>query len=92
MFGLNGAVDQLTMANSVCWHCHVLRRSSGKLLRKASHFEVESEMEDGQPQSGMKAECRGRNAGGLSSQDALADYSLLTFYTNKIRYTVQIRQ
>ena len=26
MFGLNETNDQLAMANSVCWHGHVLRR------------------------------------------------------------------
>ena len=24
MFGLNDTIDQLSMANSVCWHDHVL--------------------------------------------------------------------
>ena len=26
MLGLNKAIDQLAMANSVCWYCHVLMR------------------------------------------------------------------
>ena len=26
MLGLNEAIDQLVMVNSVCWHDHVLRR------------------------------------------------------------------
>ena len=38
--GLNETIDRLAMANSVHWHCHVLRRGDGHVLR-ALDFEVE---------------------------------------------------
>ena len=41
MFGLNKTIDQLAMANSVCWYGHVLRGEDGHVLRRALHFEVE---------------------------------------------------
>ena len=41
MLGLKEAIDQLAMANSVRWHCHMLRREDGHVLRKALYFEVE---------------------------------------------------
>ena len=30
MLGLNETTDHLTIANSVCWYGHVLRREDGK--------------------------------------------------------------
>ena len=41
MLGLNETIDQLAMANSVCWYCHLLRREDGHVLRRAFDFEVE---------------------------------------------------
>ena len=35
MFGLNETLDQLVMANSVCWHGHVLWREDGHVVRRA---------------------------------------------------------
>ena len=35
MLGLNETIDQLAIANSVCWYCHVLRREDGYVLRRA---------------------------------------------------------
>ena len=32
MFGLNEAVDQFYVANSVCWYCHVLTSEDGHVL------------------------------------------------------------
>ena len=43
MLGLNETIDQLAMANSVCWHGHVLRREDGHILRRALDFEVEGQ-------------------------------------------------
>ena len=43
MPGLNETIDQFAMANSVCWHGHVLRREDGNVLRRALDFEVERE-------------------------------------------------
>ena len=41
MLGLKETIDQLAMANSVCWYDHVLRREDGHVLRMALDFEVE---------------------------------------------------
>ena len=35
VLGLNETIDQLVMANSVCWYGHVLRREDGLVLRRA---------------------------------------------------------
>ena len=35
------------MANSVCWHGHVLRREYGHVLRRALDFEVEGQRKKG---------------------------------------------
>ena len=40
MLGLNEAIDQLAMANSVRWYGHVLRREGGQVLRMSFVFEV----------------------------------------------------
>ena len=32
VFGLNENIDQLAMANSVCWYGHVLRREDSHVL------------------------------------------------------------
>ena len=44
MLGLNETIDELAMANRLCWYDHVLRREDGKVLRRALDFEVEDEM------------------------------------------------
>ena len=41
MLGLNAAIDQLAMANSVHWYCHVLRIEDGHVLRRALDFVVQ---------------------------------------------------
>ena len=41
MLGFKEAIDQLAMANSVRWYCHVLIRDDGHVLRRALDFEVE---------------------------------------------------
>ena len=33
MLGLNQTMDQLAMADNVCWHGHVLRREDGIVIR-----------------------------------------------------------
>ena len=38
MLGLNKAIDQLTMANSVCCYWHVLMSEDGHVLRRALQF------------------------------------------------------
>ena len=49
MFGLKETIDQLAMANSVCWYGHVLRREDGHALRRALDFEVEGQRKQGKP-------------------------------------------
>ena len=40
MLGLDEAVDQLAIANSLCWYGHLLRREDGHVMRRAFDFEV----------------------------------------------------
>ena len=47
--GLNETIDQLAMANNVCWHGHLLRREDGLILRRVLDFEVESQWKKGRP-------------------------------------------
>ena len=49
MLGLNETMDQLTMANSVRWYGHVLRREDGHVIRMALDIEVESHRKKGRP-------------------------------------------
>ena len=44
---MNETIDQLAMANSVRWYCHVLRREGGHVLRRALHFEVDGQRKKG---------------------------------------------
>ena len=41
MLGLNETLDQLAMANSVCWYGHFLRLDDDHVWRRALVFEVE---------------------------------------------------
>ena len=54
MLGLNEAIDQLTMANNVCWYGHVLREDCHIL--RALDFEVEGQRKKGKPKNGMPAD------------------------------------
>ena len=47
MLGLDETMDQLIMANSVCWYCHVLRREGSHVLRRALYFEIEGQRKKG---------------------------------------------
>ena len=47
MLGLNETIDQLAVANSVCWYGHVLRREDGHVLRRALDFVVEGQRKIG---------------------------------------------
>ena len=38
MLGLKETIDQLAMANSVCWYAHVLRREDGHGLKNGIRF------------------------------------------------------
>ena len=43
MLGLNEAIDQLSIANSVCWYGDVLRREDGHVIRTVLEVEVEGQ-------------------------------------------------
>ena len=47
MMVLKETIDQLAMANSVCWYGHVLSREDGHILRRALDFEVEGQRKKG---------------------------------------------
>ena len=47
MMVLNETIDQLVVANSVYWYCHVLRREDGHVLRRALDFEVKGQRKKG---------------------------------------------
>ena len=49
MLGVNKTLDQLAMANSVCWYGHVLRREDGHVLRRALYSEVDIQRKKGRP-------------------------------------------
>ena len=40
MLGLNEVIDQLAMANGVCWYGQVLWREDGHVLRRALEYKV----------------------------------------------------
>ena len=45
ILGLIETIDQLAVANSVCWHGHVSRKEGGHVLRRVFDFEVEGQRE-----------------------------------------------
>ena len=44
MLGLSETVDQLAMANSVCWHGDVLKKEDDHVLRSALGLEIEGQI------------------------------------------------
>ena len=40
MFALNETMDQLALANGVCWYYCVFRREDGYVLRKSLQFDI----------------------------------------------------
>ena len=55
MLGMNKTIDQLAMANSVCWCGRVLRREDGhRVLRRALHFEVGGQRKKWRPKRTWK--------------------------------------
>ena len=47
MLGLTETIDQLAIANSVCWYGYVMRRDDVHVLRKALDFEVHGQRKKG---------------------------------------------
>ena len=54
MLSLKESIDQLSMANRVCWYSHVLRREDGHVLRRALDFEVGGQMKKWRPKRTWK--------------------------------------
>ena len=54
LLGLNETIDQLAMANCICWYGHVLRMEYGHVLRRALDFEVEGQWKKGRPKRTWK--------------------------------------
>ena len=54
LLSLNETIDQLAMADSVCWYGYVLRRVRGHVLRRALDFEVEGQRKNGRPKRTWK--------------------------------------
>ena len=52
MLGLNEAMDQLAMANSVHWHSNLLRREDRYILRKALDLEAKGHRNKGRLKTG----------------------------------------
>ena len=52
MLGLCETIDQLAVANSVCWYGHVLWREDGHVLRRALDFVVDGQRKKGRLQRG----------------------------------------
>ena len=64
MLGLNETIDQLAIANGVCWYGHVLRREDGHVLRRVLDFEDEGqkeemEMKENMEKAGWRRKCDG---------------------------------
>ena len=71
MLGLNETIDQLAMANSVCWYGYVLRREDGHVLRRALDFEVEGQKRKGRPKWTWKKQIEEESVKvGLRREDA----------------------
>ena len=58
MLGLNTAIDQLAMANSVRLYAHVLRKEDGHVLGRALDFEVEVQKKKGRPKITCKKQAK----------------------------------
>ena len=60
MFGLKEAIDQLAIANSVCWYGHVLRREADHVLTRALNFDSEGQRKKWRPKRTWMKAGRGR--------------------------------
>ena len=55
MLDLNETIDEMAMANSVCWHGNVLTREGGHVLRRVVFFKIEDCI--------LRLNIKGRNGG-----------------------------
>ena len=49
MLALKEAIDQMAVANSVCWYGHVLRREDVHVLRRALDLKAEGQKKRRRP-------------------------------------------
>ena len=83
MMGLKETIDQLAKANSVCWHCHVLRREDGHVFRRALDFKAEGQRKKGRPKRTWKKQAEEESMKiGLRRKDALC-HSMWSVGINK---------
>ena len=54
MLSLMETMNQMALANSVCWYGHVMRREDGHVMRRALDFEVEGQRKKGRPKRTWK--------------------------------------
>ena len=54
MLGLKETIDQLAIANSLCWYGLVLRREDGHVVRRALDLELEGQRMKGRPKRTWK--------------------------------------
>ena len=72
MLDLNETIDQLAMANSVCWNGHVLRREDGRVFRRALDLEVDGQRNKERPNRTWKKQVEQECVkAGLRREDAL---------------------
>ena len=77
MLGLSEAINQLAMANSVCWYGHVLRREDGHVLRRAFDFEVDGQRRNVSPKRTWKEHVEDESVKiGLRWEDAFCQSKL----------------
>ena len=71
MLCLNEIIDQLAIANSVCWYGHMLRREDGHVLRRTLDLEVEGERKKRRPKRTWKKHVEEESLNvGLRREDA----------------------
>ena len=72
MLGLKETIDQLAIANSVCWYGDVLRREDGHLLRRTLYFEAECQRRKEMPKRMWKRQVEEESMKvGLRREDVL---------------------
>ena len=70
LMGLNKAIDQLDIANSVCYYCHAVSREDGHVLR-ALDFDVDNQRKKGRRMRTGKKQVEEESVKvGLSREDA----------------------
>ena len=72
VLGLMETMDQMAMANSVCWYGQVLMREDDHVLRRVLDYEVEDQRKKGRPKRTWKKQVEEESVKvGLRREDAL---------------------